>query len=283
MSLSQAEAQSVTWQSDRSAFQKLKSYAWRLTQWMCALLLPMLILCLWWLAAHQKWLPEQILPAPLLVWQTSVELWQSGELQFHFQVSASRILWSMLLGTAAGILIGVGLALAKRSRDYVLPWIQLIAQFPLVGWIPLLMIFLGIDEELKIVAIALAVFPAVLVATYKGILGVPTHLLEVAQVYQFSTFKRFKDIVIPSALPEIVGGIRQGMMQAWLALVFVELLASSEGIGFLMVWGRQLMQMDIIFMAIVLIGVTGYVLDAVFAQFERLARFYVTRKGADHA
>jgi len=202
MSLTQAEAQSVTWQSDRRALDKIKPYFSHGLQLICGLALPVLMLCL------------------------------------HFAVSASRILWSVLIGASVGLFLGTWLAVAKRSRDYVFPSINLIAQFPIVGWIPLLMIFLGIDEALKIAAISLAVFPS------------------------------------------IISGLRQGIMQAWLALVFVELLASSEGIGYLMVWGRQLLQLDIIFMAIVLIGLTGYFLDSGLAIAEKVARFYATRVGA---
>ena len=280
MSLTQAEAQSVTWQSDRRALDKIKPYFSHGLQLICGLALPVLMLCLWYVATQQQWLPEQILPAPSLVWQSTAELWQSGELGFHFAVSAKRILWSVLIGASVGVLLGTVLGLAKRSRDYVFPTVNLIAQFPIVGWIPLLMIFLGIDEALKIAAISLAVLPPLLIATYKGITQVPHSLMEVADVYQYSNWQKLKNVILPAALPSVISGLRQGIMQAWLALVFVELLASSEGIGYLMVWGRQLMQMDLIFMAIILIGITGYVLDTVFAWLEKTARFHATRVGA---
>lgn len=277
MSLTQVEAQSVTWQSDRRALNQLKILFSRGLKWICGLALPLLVLCLWSVAAHRQWLPEQILPAPQLVWSTTIELWQSGDLQFNFLISAQRIFWSVSLGVSIGLILGAWFALSNRAQRLVYPTIQLVAQFPIIGWIPLLMIFLGIDEALKIVAISLAVVSPVLIATFKGIQQVPSHLLEVAQVYQFSKWQTLFKVVIPASLPATISGIRQGVMQAWLALVFVELLASSEGIGFLMVWGRQLMQMDIVFMGIIFIGLTGFALDSFLSIFERLARFYSTR------
>ena len=277
MSLTQIEAQSVTWQSDRNGLNHIKVLFSHGLKWICGLTLPILVLCLWWIAADRLWLPEQILPAPQLVWNTTIELWQSGDLQFNFWVSAGRIFWSVALGVSIGLILGTWFALSERAQKWVYPTIQLIAQFPIIGWIPLLMIFLGIDEALKIVAISLAVVSPVLIATFKGIQQVPTHLLEVAQVYQFSKWQTLTKVVIPASLPATISGIRQGVMQAWLALVFVELLASSEGIGYLMVWGRQLMQMDIVFMGIIFIGLTGFALDSFLAIFERLARFYATR------
>lgn len=279
MSLTNVTAHSVQWQSYRSAFGFFKKYLSVTLQLACGLLVPVLLLGLWYVATLRQWLPEQILPAPQLVWSTTVELWQSGDLQFHFLVSTKRIFWSVALGVSLGLGLGVWFALSQRAQRFVLPTIQLLTQFPIIGWIPLLMIFLGIDEALKIVAISLAVVSPVLIATFKGIQQVPSRLIEVAQVYQFSKFQTFFQVILPASLPAIISGLRQGVMQAWLALVFVELLASSEGIGFLMVWGRQLMQLDIVFMGIIFIGITGFILDSVLAAFERLARFYATRVG----
>ena len=266
------QAASVTWQ--KQLFYKSLNTMLAL---LCALVVPALLLCLWWTAFQQQWLAEQILPAPEWVWLTTVDLWQSGDLQHHFSISAQRIFYSVLLGGSLALALGIWFALSDTAARYVLPSVQLIAQFPIIGWIPLLMIFLGIDEALKIVAISFAVLTPVLVATINGIQQVPRQVLEVAQVYQLSKTQRFIKVVLPSSLPSLISGLRQGVMQAWLALVFVELLASSEGIGFLMVWGRQLMQMDLVFMAMVLIGLTGFVLDSVLAQLEQYSRYYATR------
>lgn len=266
------QAASVTWQ--RQLFSKSLKTIFAL---LCALVLPMLVLCLWWVAFERQWLPEQILPAPEWVWLTTIELWQSGDLQTNFSISAKRIFYSVLLGSSLAFALGIWFALSKTATRYVLPTVNLVAQFPIIGWIPLLMIFLGIDEALKIVAISFAVLTPVLVATIKGIQNVSQQVLEVSKVYQFSQAQTFYKVILPSSLPSLMSGLRQGVMQAWLALVFVELLASSEGIGFLMVWGRQLMQMDIVFMAIVLIGLTGFILDSVLGQIEKYSRYYATR------
>lgn len=225
------------------------------------LLFPLLILGLWQLTYEKNWLPEQILPPPSLVWQTFWELLDSGDLTSNLLISIKRIAWSVLIGGGAGLLIGFAVGLSRRAYAYVYPTFDVVSQFPVVGWIPLLIIFLGIDEALKIAAISLAVVVPVTVNTYKGIRNIPRPLLEVGKVYQFSVVQNFICIILPAALPNIFSGVRQGVMQAWLSLVFVELLASSEGIGYLMVWGRQLMQMDIVFIGIIVIGVVGVVLD----------------------
>lgn len=277
MSISHIERRSFAWQNIFNPVELLKKAVKTLLLLCCGLAIPLAVLALWHIATERQWLPEQILPAPQLVWTTTLELWQSGDLQSNFLISAKRIFWSVSLGASIGLILGTWFALSNKAKQLVYPSIQLLAQFPIIAWIPLLMIFLGIDEALKIVAISLAVIAPVLIATFKGIQQVPVRLLEVARVYQFSKLQTLTRVILPASLPAIISGLRQGIMQAWLALVFVELLASSEGIGFLMVWGRQLMQLDIVFMGIIFIGLTGYVLDSVLAVFERVARFYATR------
>lgn len=251
----------VTWSSRRPVWFYPHALAWAVGRVLAGLLLPAAILLLWIYAFRHAWLPEQILPNPALVWQTGVELWQDGELPNHLWISVKRILWSVGIGGGVGLLLGFWLGLSRTAYRYVYPTVNLIAQFPVLGWIPLLMIFLGIEESLKIAAVSLAVFVPVLVATYQSVWATPVKLLEVGAVYQFSQAQALRQIILPSALPQVVSGLRQGVMQAWLALVFVELLASSEGIGYLMVWGRQLMQMDIVFLVVLVIGAVGLALD----------------------
>ncbi|WP_341674797.1 ABC transporter permease [Niveibacterium sp. SC-1] len=232
-----------------------------LTYGALGLLAPLALFALWQHAVTQRWLAEQILPPPTLVWQSFVELSQSGELQDNLFISLSRVLWSFLIGGGAGLALGAAIGLSRRVRAYVLPSFEVVAQFPVVGWIPLLIIFLGIDEGPKIAAISLAVVVPVTVNTYKGIGNIPRPLLEVGKVYRFTLAQTLLRVVLPAAAPSVFNGLRQGLMQAWLTLVFVELLASSEGIGYLMVWGRQLLQLDLVVVAMIVIGAVGLALD----------------------
>ncbi len=226
-----------------------------------SLLLPALVLALWHFASTRQWVPEQLLPAPLLVWQTLQELWSSGDLQSHLGFSAARVAWSLLLGGTVGLLLGLGFGLSGRLRAYLYPSFNVVAQFPVLGWIPLLIIFVGIDEALKITAISIAVMVPMALNTMKGIANIPASLREVAQVYRFNRWQVLWRLVLPAATPSLFTGLRQAVMQAWLSLVFVELLASSEGIGYLIVWGRQLSQPDLVVAGMVTIGAIGVLLD----------------------
>jgi sulfonate transport system permease protein len=102
----------------------------------------------------------------------------------------------------------------------------------------------------------------------KGIANIPRSLFEVSRVYQFTWWQVIQRVVLPSAAPSLFNGLRQGVMQAWLSLVFVELLVSSEGIGYLMVWGRQLAQIDLVIVAMLVIGAVGIALELVLRWIE---------------
>jgi sulfonate transport system permease protein len=249
----------------------------RLQQAGLALLLPLAVLLWWQLAASRHWMPEQILPPPALVWQSLLELWHSGELSSHLGFSARRVLWSLAIGCSSGLLLGLALGLSRRVQAYVLPGFTVLAQFPVLGWVPLLIIFCGIDEALKITAISIAVIVPVAINTHQGIVNIPRAWLEVAQVYRFSALQVIWRVVLPASTPSLFNGLRQAVMQAWQTLVFVELLASSEGIGYLMVWGRQLGQLDLVMLGMLLIGAIGVGLDLILRQLEtRLQRWRVS-------
>lgn len=233
------------------------------------LLFPLLLLGLWQLATQQVWLPPQLLPEPGFVWDTLKDMLASGELKGHAIVSLKRVLWSMAIGGGIGLAIGFAMGLSRTAKAYLYPSFSLFSQFPVIGWSPLLIIFFGIDEALKISTITVAVIVPFAVATYKGIQNVPPKLMEVGAVYRFNFRQTLWHIALPAALPAILGGVRQGGMQAWLALVFVELLASSEGLGYLLVYSRNLMQMDVVMVCMAAIGAIGLIFDLALTRLER--------------
>lgn len=235
---------------------------------------PLAVLLLWQVGAQFELIPPQILPSPRVVAQTFADLWGTGELQDHLLISLGRVLYGFSLGTSLGLLLGVSMGLSPTLRDYLHPTFRLFAQVPSLGWLPLLMMIVGIDEALKIILISKAAFVPVTINTYNGLRNVPTSLIEVSRVFRFTRWQLLRRVVFPSAFPTIWNGIRYGLTHAWLALVAVELLASSEGLGFLIVYGRQLFQLDVVLAAVVVVGAIGFALDKVLSVIEtRLLRW----------
>lgn len=233
------------------------------------LIFPLALFYLWQIATERVWLPPQLLPEPAFVWETLLDMLGTGELKGHLLASLQRVAWSLLIGGTLGLAIGFAMGLSRTAKAYLYPSFSLFSQFPVIAWSPLMIIFFGIDEALKISTITVAVIVPFAVATYKGIENVPNKLMEVGRIYRFSFRQTLCRIALPAALPAILGGVRQGAMQAWLALVFVELLASSEGLGYLLVYSRNLMQLDVVMVCMAVIGAIGLLFDLALTQLER--------------
>lgn len=246
--------------------------AWR-RDWLSATLLawpvPLALLGLWYLAARFEWIPPQVLPAPDAVLATLEDLYRSGELWSNLQISALRVAGGFAVGLAGGLALGAAMGLSPRFRDYVYPTFKAFSQVPVLGWLPLLMLLVGIDEALKIILIAKAALVPIAINTYKGIHNVPTRYLEVARVLKLTRWQTLSRVVFPAAAAPIWNGVRYGLTHAWLALVVVELLASSEGLGYMIVYGRQLFQLDMVIAAVIVVGAVGFTLDKALALAEQ--------------
>lgn len=222
--------------------------------------LPVFVYLLWWKAAHAGWMSAQILPAPELVWETARDLLRDG-LVSNLLISLERLAIGFVLGTLGGALLGALMGASVVAEEVVAPLFYAIAQVPPLALLPLLMVVLGIGEALKIVLIFKAVAIPVAIHTQAGVRAMPWRLREVAGVLRLSAWQRVRLLVLPAALPAFLTGVRQALAQGWLTLIAVELLASSEGIGYLMVYGRQMFQLDVVFVCIVTIGLTGFAID----------------------
>lgn len=222
---------------------------------------PLAALAAWQASSVAGWLPPQVLPSPMEVWALFAAMLDSGELQEHTWISLLRVAYGFALGGLAGLALGLAMGISRRLEAYVSPLFIAIAQIPPLGWIPLLIMLVGIDEALKVLVIAKAAFVPMALNTLKGIRAVPANYIEVGRVLAFNRREMLTRVIFPAAAPPIFTGVRYGLTHAWLALVAVELLASSEGLGYLMIWGRQLFQLEVVIVAMIVVGVIGFVMD----------------------
>lgn len=232
------------------------------------LIVPLTLLLLWYISTQQGWMPSQILPPPSIVMHTAAELWQ-GDLFSQLLTSLYRLAGGLLLGLIAGTLLGASMGASARVESLLYPTVYTLAQIPTLGWIPLFMVLFGIDDGLKLAVIIKAVIVPVTLHTQTGVRNVPSSLLEVARTLRLPWQQRLIRLTIPAALPVWLTGLRLALSQAWVSLIVVELLASSQGIGYLLVWGRQLFQLDIVLVCIAVIGLTGLAMEWIINQLER--------------
>ncbi|GAB7539949.1 ABC transporter permease [Burkholderia sp. 22PA0099] len=242
---------------------------WIIAPW----LLPAVLFALWTIGCERGWIAPQILPPPEAVWQTLAELARSGDLLSNTWISLQRVLFGFAAGSLAGFAIGAWLGLSRTAEAYVLPSFNAIVQIPVLGWLPFLLLLVGVGEPLKIILIAHAALVPVAMSTLQGFRETPPALDEAARVFGYSRLQRIVHVVLPAAVPTLATGVRLGFTKAWLALVVVELVASSEGLGYLIVYGRQLFQLDLVMAAVVIVGAIGYainrLLDALEARLRR--------------
>lgn len=232
-------------------------------------LLPLLLLGLWYLGVERGWLSEQVLPPPAYVYQSFADLVSSGDLWLNASASLQRVVVGFALGSLLGVALGVAMGLSRTLEDYLLPTFNALVQIPVLGWLPFALLLFGIGETLKYVLIAKAALVPITLCTLQAFRQAPGNLLEVGQVYGFNRWQCITAIVLPAAIPTLFTGFRLGFTKAWLSLVVVELVASSEGLGYLIVYGRQLFQLDMVMAAVVVVGALGLVIDRAFDHAEK--------------
>ncbi|NLN68914.1 MAG: ABC transporter permease [Alcaligenaceae bacterium] len=229
----------------------------RLLPW----LLPAVLLVLWQTGVDQGWISPQVLPSPAFVLETLVDLVKSGDLWLNVSVSLQRVLLGFLAGSLLGVLLGCVLGLSRQIESYLLPTFNALVQIPVLAWMPFVLLLVGIGEPLKYILIAKAALVPVTLNTLQGFHQVPPSFREVASVYGYTRRQEVFEVILPLAAPTIFTGLRLGFTKAWLSLVVVELVASSEGLGFLIVYGRQLFQLDLVMAAVIVVGAIGYLID----------------------
>ena len=241
-------------------------------QWSMGLIFPIGLLWLWQIAVAKNWVNPLLLPSPELVWIALKDLYSSGELWSNLRVSLIRIAYGFSAGVLLALALGLIMGLSRRAEAYIWPTFKVINLVPVVGWIPLLILVVGIDEALKIILIAKAALVPMTINVFKGVRNIPQPLTEVAQVYQLRTWSKFKNLVLPGAFVSFIGGLRLSLASAWGALVAVELLASSEGIGYVMVYGRQIFQLDVVMATVIVIGLVGFGFDVLISLLQKKFR-----------
>ena len=219
------------------------------------------ILVLWQYLSDIGAIKPMLLPAPTKVAATLMTMLINGELLSHLGISLLRVLEGFALAAVIGLPLGIGIGLSRALEHLTDLILQLMKPIPPIAWIPLSILWFGIGEGGKVFIIFLgAVFP-ILINTVDGIRQTDQRFVEVARVLEVTRPRFILKVVLPGALPAIMTGLRIGLMVAWICVVAAELIASSSGLGYLIMDARQLMQTDRMLVGMLTIGVMGKFLD----------------------
>lgn len=241
----------------------------RLRQVAIGALLPILILALWQTLSTNGSFSVSQLPPPIEVLGGAAGLIERGTLWGHIGISVQRVFSGFAIGAILGISLGSAVGLSKTVGQLLLPTIGALRAVPSLAWVPLLLIWMGIYEEPKITLVAIGAFFPVFTTVAAGLAAVDRNLIEVGRAYGLKGVGLVRKVLLPAASPTIFSGLRLGLAQAWLFLVAAELIASSKGLGFLLLDSQNTARTDILFMAIILLALLGKLSDVVIATIEK--------------
>ncbi|UWG95655.1 ABC transporter permease [Dehalobacter sp. DCM] len=222
---------------------------------------PVIVLLLWEMAVDFSWVSVFFLPAPSDIVVKFFEMMNNGLWQQHLLASLSRLLNGFLLTIIIAVPIGLAVGSARGLRHWISPTLNFLQHIPPIAWIPIFMLWLGIDEASKIAVIVYASFFPVFLNTVQGVSSVDPKLIEVGRAYMFTPWEMVKRVYIPSAGIPIFVGLRLGLSNCWRALVMAEMIAATRGIGSIITEGRELAQPHMIFVGVFTIGLAGMLID----------------------
>jgi sulfonate transport system permease protein len=233
------------------------------------LLGPALLLLYWSVLSITGFLDPRILPAPWTAVTTAIDLIREGRLQQHLLIST----WRAMTGLGFGVVIGVVLALLSGLSllgGYVIDGlVQIKRGIPILALIPFMILWLGIGEVMKITLIATAVFFPVYINTHNALRAIDLRYVELAETVRLTRWQFLRTVVVPGSLPGFLTGLRFGVTASWLALVVVEQLNATSGIGYMVTLARNYAQTDVMLVGLVVYALLGFGSDAIIRQLER--------------
>jgi sulfonate transport system permease protein len=239
------------------------------TQTLRRLALPLLLLGLWQLTTSLGVFHRSQLPPPVDVLRAGWELATTGQLARHVLASAGRVAQGFAWGSLFAIGLGLAVGLSRQIEETVAPTLQALRAIPSLAWVPLLILWLGIDEASKITLVAIGAFFPVYTNLVAGIRQIDRKLVEVGVAYGMRGLDLARQVLLPAALPSLLTGLRIGLAQAWLFLVAAELIAASRGLGFLLIDSQNTGRADIIVLSIALLALLGKTTDWLLQRLER--------------
>jgi sulfonate transport system permease protein len=229
-----------------------------------------LLLGLWIAAGHSS-------SAKLLqngsIWEvvaTGRTLIASGALWENYSASLTRVILGFAIGGFLGIAIGLMLGISVWLDRLFGPLLTALRQVPIFGLVPLLGLWFGMGESAKLALVALAAFFPMALNAYESVRNIPAAYREVASLYRFNLFDRLRFVLVPYALPGLLTGLKLALSFAWIAVIGAELfLSAAPGLGNLLAAGREQFRLDLLALGIILVGGTGWAMNAAVTALER--------------
>lgn len=232
------------------------------------------VLTAWFIAGELRLIDPLFLPGPIEVMTTAQQLLTEGYRQIplwqHVLVSVTRALFAFVIATLTGIPIGLMMGRSPLFNAVLDPFVQFLRPLPKLALIPLVIVWFGIGEFSKFLLIFLSTFLTVVVSAAAAVMSVPEGRIRAAQSLGVSRRQLFRHVILPSALPELFTGVRVGIGIGWTTLIAAEMIASSSGLGWMVINASSYLRTDVVILGILLLGTIGYLLDLALVTTQRL-------------
>lgn len=227
------------------------------------------LFAMWEVASRAGWLATDVLAGPSTVLTAGTDLLRDGTLLDALWASLRRVLWGFALGIPIGAALALVAGLSRLGDDLLDANVHMLRFVPIIALQPLLIVWLGVGETVKVTLIVLGVAFPVYVNTNAAIRAIDPRYLELAATVGLGRWARIRRVVLPGALPGFLVGLRLASAVAWLLLVFAEQINAVSGIGFLMIRAQTLFQTDVIVVGLITYAVLGLLSDGAVRALER--------------
>lgn len=230
------------------------------------------ILIIWFVVTSLKLVDPKLVPHPVAVVKAFIEIVQNGYRNYtlleHLLASLGRLLIALVVAILAGVPLGLYSGYNPKIKAILDPIIEFYRPLPPLAYYTILILWLGIDNASKIVLLFLASFAPIYIACVSAVEKVKQDYLKSAYVVGANEKQVFFHVIFPACLPDIFIGIRTGLGVAYTTLVSSEMVAAKSGIGWMVLDASRYLRSDIIFLGIIIMGITGVLLDKIIQMIE---------------
>ena len=233
------------------------------------------LLVLWWVATHYGWIKDLFLPAPERIFTSFGDAWK-GEIQGgkplseHLWYSLYRVFAAFVLAVVTAVPVGIGMGVSRIMRGIFDPPIEFYRPLPPLAYLPLIVIWFGIDELSKVLLIYLACFAPLAMSARAGVRSVSQEQIHAAYSMGATKQQVIRHVIVPAAMPEILTAMRIAIGFGWTTLVAAEMVAANKGLGQMVLNASNFLRTDIVIMGIIVIGVVAYLFDLLMRYIERV-------------
>ena len=218
-------------------------------------------LTIWTIISSMQLVPPTFLPTPMAVMSAGMTMFAENNLWGDVLASCTRVLAGFLLAAVVGVPLGLAIGTFYSMDSLFSPLVGTVRYMPITGFVPLIIIWLGLDEPSKILIISLGVVLYNVIMVADAVKFIPNEMINVAYTMGAGRWDVLRKVIIPATFPSVLDTLRVNISGAWNFVVIAELLAAQNGLGFKIIQSQRFLQTDKVLFCIILIGAIGLIID----------------------